>query len=52
MSNIQTIYQETIRFAAERHSDQKIPGSNIPYAVHLSNFCMEILLAAQETDSF
>jgi guanosine-3',5'-bis(diphosphate) 3'-pyrophosphohydrolase len=51
-NKIQTLYQRAIKFAAERHGDQKIPGSNIPYAVHLSNVCMEILLAAQETDSF
>jgi guanosine-3',5'-bis(diphosphate) 3'-pyrophosphohydrolase len=52
MSNIQTLYQQTILYAAERHGDQKISGSDIPYAVHLSNVCMEILFAAQETDGF
>jgi guanosine-3',5'-bis(diphosphate) 3'-pyrophosphohydrolase len=50
--NIQTLYQQAIRFAAERHGDQEIPGSGIPYAVHLSNVCMEILFAARATDSF
>jgi guanosine-3',5'-bis(diphosphate) 3'-pyrophosphohydrolase len=50
--DIQTIYQETIKFAAERHGDQKIPSSKIPYVVHLSNVCMEILLAAAHTEDF
>jgi (p)ppGpp synthase/HD superfamily hydrolase len=45
--NIQTLYRQAIKFAAERHGDQKIPGSEIPYVVHLSNVCMEILFAAQ-----
>jgi guanosine-3',5'-bis(diphosphate) 3'-pyrophosphohydrolase len=50
--NIQTLYQQAIRFAAERHGEQKIPGSEIPYVVHLSNVCMEILFAAQAMDYF
>lgn len=35
------LYQKTIKFAAEAHGDQKIPGSNIPYVVHLATVCME-----------
>ncbi len=53
-ANIQSIYQETILFAAEKHAriNQCIPGTTIPYAVHLSNLCMEIFLADQKTDGF
>ena len=50
--DIQTIYQKTILFAAERHGEQKIPGSNIPYVVHVSNICMEIIFAAAQTENF
>ncbi|MDR3188135.1 MAG: HD domain-containing protein [Prevotellaceae bacterium] len=50
--SIHTLYQRAISFAAERHGEQKIPDSAIPYVVHLSNVCMEILFAAQATDSF
>jgi guanosine-3',5'-bis(diphosphate) 3'-pyrophosphohydrolase len=50
--SIQTIYQETILFAAERHGKREIPGSDIPYVVHLSNVCMEVLLAAAHTENF
>lgn len=52
--DIQSIYQETIKFAAQKHGEmnQTIPGTNLPYVVHLSNVAMEILLAAQETKAF
>lgn len=44
---IQTIYQQTIKFAALKHSEknQKIPGTNLPYVVHISNVAMEVLTA-------
>jgi guanosine-3',5'-bis(diphosphate) 3'-pyrophosphohydrolase len=50
----QSIYQNTIKFAAEKHteSNQTIPGTNLPYVVHLSNVAMEILIASQETKHF
>jgi guanosine-3',5'-bis(diphosphate) 3'-pyrophosphohydrolase len=52
--NIQDIYQKTIKFAAQRHTDknQTIPGSNLPYVVHLSNVAMEILVASQKSENF
>lgn len=52
--NIQSVYQKTILFAAEKHAkiNQMIPGTSIPYAVHLSNVSMEIMLAYQKTDNF
>ena len=50
--NVQTLYQRAILFAAERHGEQKIPGSNIPYIVHISNVCMEIILAAPHIANF
>ncbi|MDR2385590.1 MAG: HD domain-containing protein [Tannerella sp.] len=50
--NIQSLYQQTLKYAAERHGNQKITGSEIPYVVHLSNVCMEILLAAQWSENF
>jgi guanosine-3',5'-bis(diphosphate) 3'-pyrophosphohydrolase len=52
--NIQDTYQKAIRYAAEKHAElqQTLPGSIIPYAVHLSNVAMEILIAASHTNSF
>ena len=51
---IQTLYQEAIRFAAAKHlvQDQKIPGTDLPYVVHLSNVAMEILLAGEHSEKF
>lgn len=52
--NIQTIYQKTIIFATLKHLEkgQTIPGTEIPYVVHLSNVAMEILIASQNTHNF
>jgi len=52
--NIQDIYQKTIQFAARKHTDknQTIPGTDLPYVVHLSNVAMEILVAAANTENF
>lgn len=52
--NIQDIYQKTIKFAAQKHTDQNqtIPGTDLPYVVHLSNVAMEILLASERSENF
>lgn len=52
--NLQDIYQTTIQFAAHKHAEinQTIPGTNLPYVVHLSNVAMEILLASEQSESF
>ncbi len=52
MADIQTIFQETIKFAAEKHGSQKVKGSKIPYVVHLTNVAMEIFMAARKTHGF
>lgn len=51
---IQSIYQQAIRFAASKHaeSNQTIPGTNLPYVVHLSNVAMEVLVAHQQNPDF
>ena len=54
MINIQTLYQKAIKFSAKKHAyiNQLIPGTNLPYVVHLSNVAMEILIASQNTKEF
>lgn len=54
MNELQSKYQKAIFFAAKKHADksQLIPGTNLPYVVHLSNVAMEILIAAQNTEKF
>ena len=48
----QTLYQEAIKFAAEKHLGLKVPGTDLPYVVHLSNVAMEIMIASFNTDNF
>ncbi len=50
-SNIQTIYQKTIDFAAEKHGKQKMPNG-LPYIVHLSNVAMEVFMAHKQKPDF
>ena len=50
-SNIQTIYQKTIAFAAEHHGQQKMPNG-LPYIVHLSNVAMEVFMAHKQKSDF
>lgn len=45
-------YQQAIRFAGEKHQDQKIPSSEASYMVHVSNVAMEVLLAYFEDACF
>lgn len=51
---IQSLYQKTIKFATLKHVEkgQTIPGTNIPYVVHLSNVAMEVLIASYNTSNF
>lgn len=46
--DIQTAYQQALLFAALKHTaiDQKLPGTDLPYVVHISNVAMEILSVA------
>ena len=51
---IQDIHQKALRYAAEKHAlqQQTLPDSIIPYAVHVSNVAMEILVAATHSKDF
>lgn len=48
----QEIYQKAIRFAGEKHKNQKVPGTESNYLLHISNVAMEIILAHKENDNF
>ena len=52
MTDIQTLYQEAIKFAADKHGTQKVKGSKNSYVVHLSNVAMELFAAASHTPGF
>lgn len=51
---VQHLYQEAIKFATSKHmeQEQKVPGSDHPYVVHLSNVAMEIIIAAYHSENF
>ena len=49
---IQDLYQKAIQFAGEKHHNQKVPGSNSNYVLHLSNVAMEVLMAYQNEPDF
>ena len=40
---LQDVYTKAADFAAKAHRGQSIPGSEIPYIVHCSKVCMEVL---------
>lgn len=50
----QTLYQQAIIFATTKHMEQgqKVPGTDLPYVVHLSNVAMEIIIAASNSENF
>jgi len=50
--DLQTVYQKAIKFAGEKHRDQKITGSESSYLAHLSNVAMEVILASQHKHDF
>ena len=50
-TNVQSIYQKTIAFAAEHHGQQKMPNG-LPYVVHLSNVAMEVFMAHKQKTDF
>ena len=49
---IQEVYQKAMKFAGEKHSHQKVPGTQANYLLHISNVAMEILLAYINKPSF
>lgn len=48
----QDLYQKAIKFAGEKHCNQKVPGTNSNYLLHISNVAMEILIAYNADNNF
>jgi (p)ppGpp synthase/HD superfamily hydrolase len=53
-NSLQSSYQKAIAFATYKHMEKKqnVPGTDLPYVVHLSNVAMEIFIAALNTENF
>ncbi|MFT5168236.1 MAG: (p)ppGpp synthase/HD superfamily hydrolase [Saprospiraceae bacterium] len=49
---IQELYQKAMKFAGEKHSNQKVPGTNANYLLHISNVAMEVLTAYYSGNKF
>ena len=43
------LYVAALQFAAERHAGQKVPGSGLPYVVHLTSVAAEVIAALPES---
>jgi len=43
-------YFKALNFAAEAHEDQLVPGTKLPYVVHVSLVAMEIISALGEEE--
>ncbi|MBW1296296.1 HD domain-containing protein [Aquimarina litoralis] len=48
----QEIYQKAIKFAGEKHKNQKVPGTEANYLLHISNVAMEVMIAHKTTNDF
>jgi (p)ppGpp synthase/HD superfamily hydrolase len=49
---MQELYQRAMKFAGEKHSEQKVPGTNANYLLHISNVAMEVLIAYSSDKCF
>jgi (p)ppGpp synthase/HD superfamily hydrolase len=49
---LQEIYQKAIKFAGEKHKNQKMVGTEANYLLHISNVAMEVLIAYKEIQDF
>ncbi len=49
---VQEIYQTAIKYAGVQHSEQKVPGTNANYLLHLSTVAMEVMMAYQAVPDF
>lgn len=45
-------YQNAIKFAGEAHANQKVPGTEANYLLHLSNVAIEVIAAHNEFPNF
>jgi len=48
----QEIYQKAMKFAGEKHKEQKVPGTASNYLLHISNVVMEVIFSYQEKSDF
>jgi len=50
--NSQKIFKEALLTAAVKHHGQKLPGTKLPYIVHIANVALEVMVAGNQTPGF
>lgn len=50
--SVQDAYVSALRYAALKHEGQQVPGTELPYLVHIAHVAMEVMIAASHTDQF
>ena len=48
----QELYQTAMKFAGEKHHQQKMKGCNANYLLHISNVAMEVIVAYYANKNF
>lgn len=43
-------YVAALRFAAERHAGQRVPGTELPYLVHVTSVAAEVIVALPDSN--
>ena len=49
--DLQDTYVSALRYASLKHKEQNIPGTELPYIVHVVQVAMEVLTAVHKTES-
>jgi (p)ppGpp synthase/HD superfamily hydrolase len=44
------VYVRALRFAADKHRDQRVPGTELPYVVHVVSVAAEVIAALGEVE--
>ena len=52
MQQLQESYNKALSFAAMKHEGQLLPGSTLPYLIHVTSVAMEVLVAGAHTMHF
>jgi guanosine-3',5'-bis(diphosphate) 3'-pyrophosphohydrolase len=52
MDEFQESYKKALAFAAEKHQGQLLPGTSLPYLVHVTNVAMEVTVAGMNSSHF
>ena len=52
MQQLQESYNKALSFAAMKHEGQMLPGTNLPYLIHVTSVAMEVLVAGTHTMNF